>query len=241
MVGNHTTNGAQGNNNTQSCNFNSMIHGINILSSSKEKMPTTTVVSSKHSKKKKQNKILTTGNVAGGLEVNPYVASQKTVTPMGVKRLHEYDDSMVQPNIQKKKKNDKSENTNALVQPTPTLVNVPRVDENSVSLVSKASKCFNDLKSESISSCYNTEAMINTFVKNDLFAMVKWINPDMVHYSTKTNSLSRIVCDGLNIPNDHRPYWWQMNFHIVKDKLRKRRSDATTAMKAAFYGMYFAT
>ena len=84
-----------------------------------------------------------------------------------------------------------------------------------------------------------TTRNLDQFVKTYLFHMIVFISsPALVSFSRDAQSLCQIVCNELNIPLNDQEQFWMIYAKTVEQKLNKKRSDVSNAMKKTFKGMF---
>ena len=75
------------------------------------------------------------------------------------------------------------------------------------------------------------------YVKNDLFYRLKFISsPEMMLFSWQAQSICQVVCNKFNVPRNEHVRFWSMYSKTLIQKLNKKRSDVSNAMKRAFQG-----
>lgn len=76
---------------------------------------------------------------------------------------------------------------------------------------------------------------IDMYVKKYVFSHLKFINsPSMMIYSSERNSLSNMICTGLNITAEEHQSYWSTYSKCVEKSMNGARNDAVSAMKASF-------
>lgn len=84
-----------------------------------------------------------------------------------------------------------------------------------------------------------TLILLDKYVKNDMFHQLKFIScSEMMIFSWEEQSICQVVCTKFNVPKDGRISFWAQYSKTIIQKLNKKRSDVSNAMRKAFKGKY---
>ena len=84
-----------------------------------------------------------------------------------------------------------------------------------------------------------TLILLDKYVKNEMFHQLKFIScPEMMIFSWEAQSICQVVCTKFNVPKNGRVSFWSQYSKTIIQKLNKKRSDVSNAMRKAFKGMW---
>ena len=82
-----------------------------------------------------------------------------------------------------------------------------------------------------------TLVLLDQYVKNEMFHHLKFIsNAEMMIFSWEENSICQIVCTKFNVSKNNRVSFWTKYTKYIIQKLNKKRSDVSNAMRKSFKG-----
>ena len=82
-----------------------------------------------------------------------------------------------------------------------------------------------------------TLILLDKYVKNEMFHQSKFIScPEMMIFSWEAQSICQVVCTKFNVPKNSRISFWSQYSKTIIQKLNKKRSDVSNAMRKAFKG-----
>ena len=82
-----------------------------------------------------------------------------------------------------------------------------------------------------------TLILIDKYVKNEMFHQLKFIShPEMMIFSWEPQSICQVICTKFNVPKNGRVSFWSQYSKPIIQKLNKKRSDVSNAMRKAFKG-----
>ena len=96
----------------------------------------------------------------------------------------------------------------------------------------------------SMDSCFyldqnKTVAMIEQYVRNKMFKKLKFISdPTMIAFSWEKNSLCQTVCTKFKVARLEQTMFWSYYQNTINQKLNKKRSEVSNAMRKSFKGKY---
>ena len=76
---------------------------------------------------------------------------------------------------------------------------------------------------------------INAVVKEHLFKQLKFVNPGMMVYSDKEQSLCQKVFQHLHVERENQYEWWNSYHRWFEVSLNKAINDAVAAVKKSFF------